>query len=1093
MSKARFSALAVILMMAMSAFVVIPTYNVGAMDSDDDEGEDDGGPESIDVAVDMIALDEWTVSITAEMPATSSDEMRQGIAWMCGDMIGTSDDEITEACFNHWIEMMEMESGDGDHGEDGCPPGLSDEQCDDLRDCFEGEEGGPILGCFRAIYDICGDENPYDFCYTGDGIRDFFDTFFAYEDGYVSPDDFMTAVMSLFDNSEGPGGDDDDVWAFDIQVFTIGAEDAGHYSIHPDFLYSESPDFVCQNGDTINFNDVNNEWGNCEDGTDEQWYDSHTPEDTADDCQYWMTDDCTGDPVNRFVCNDNSEILITAVNNDEDNCPSGSDEYWYHHWSGHVYLYSGYLNPDNTSNLLGNAGASYVCQYAGTNEINVECISHWEGNLPAGFYSLVTAAPCHNEWTDEDEDGEDDSDELDCENGDYAHSIPSIGLLDGSIDDESPRMGLKSDHYDSHDYSRQNFPLFDTYQFTVGEDGLNGSITSAHYICYDNDGEVPDDCSGTDMSLYLYEYSFNPDDTGDNLLGSNRVSEGNGQDCPVVEEGESVCDYSRLEVELTEGNYVVVTAGGHTYTEGSYVNRIVNQDGTTVENHIWDGTLQGNHCDYLGWDGIYLSPSPGMTYDDCVVNEGQQIQNVSLDGDGSIFVNFTEEFETDGEGDDLWIKIFMLNSTIADWDVIDGTGLDNGGNHSNFTCHPYWCDKWDGESILRIVLHAYGVTSVVIGLPGSAPNDWSYANAPVVAQGDDRAYMPWAEEYGSGGDPHWQLFMDMIVVAESYEDGTSTSAVAAEEIRTLVYQADAMGLYNQPDSDENYDTGMSEDECNNAGGDYHENEEGEDGTIYETRCHLPSEHHGEGDNGDGSDQCPFDDDEFCSMIGHYCNPEDPDYDPEHCGTEAAHYCLEDGADDEGCTDEIIKEACEDEDATEEICEAYLNFDHDAYHSEDMGDHVLLDGIIAKENPADFDLPILSTNVIGPLSDNEGLPMMMGGSFVATFDGADDTLAHHTLVLPSNDDPIPTSYTFTLLEGYQFDSCLTEGADCTGLEVDDDGRTFHFDGSEESATIGFSPVSTEPEPLEEDGGILPGPGLIAALISFFAVAVLRRRI
>ena len=109
MSKARFSALAVFLMMTMSAFVVIPTYNVGAMESDDNEGEDGGAPESIDVVVDMIALDEWTVSITAEMPATSSDEMRQGIAWMCGDMIGTSDDEITEACFNHWIEIVSIE------------------------------------------------------------------------------------------------------------------------------------------------------------------------------------------------------------------------------------------------------------------------------------------------------------------------------------------------------------------------------------------------------------------------------------------------------------------------------------------------------------------------------------------------------------------------------------------------------------------------------------------------------------------------------------------------------------------------------------------------------------------------------------------------------------------------------------------------------------------------------------------------------------------------------------------------------------------------------------------------------------------------
>ena len=516
---------------------------------------------------------------------------------------------------------------------------------------------------------------------------------------------------------------------------------------------------------------------------------------------------------------------------------------------------------------------------------------------------------------------------------------------------------------------------------------------------------------------------------------------------------------------MTEGNYVVVTAGGHTYEEGTYVNRIVNQDGETVENHIWDGTLQGSHCDYLGWDGIYISPSPGVTYDDCVVNEGQQIQNISLDGDGSIFVNFTEEFETDGEGSDIWIEVYMLNSTIADWEVMDVTGLDNGDNHSNFTCHSYLCDEWDGESILRIALHAYGVVSVVIGLPGSAPNDWSYANAPVVAQGDDRAYMPWAEEYGSGGDPHWQLYMDMIEVAKSYEDGASTSAVAAEEIRTLVYQADAMGLYNQPGPD---------DDCYDEHGN-------------------PVNCSDNGDNGDGRDDCPFDDDEFCSMIGHYCDPENPDYDPEHCGTEAAHYCLEDGADDEGCTDEIIEEACEDEDATEEICEAYLNFDHDAYHSEDTEDHVLLDGIIGKENPADFDFLPLSTNVIGPLSDNEGLPVMMGGNLVATFDGADDTLAHNTIVLPGDDDPTPTSYTFTLLEGYQFDSCLTEGGDCTGLEVEDDGRTFHFDGSEEGVTIGFSPVLPEPEPLEEDGGILPGPGLIAALISFFAVAVLRRRI
>jgi len=68
MSKARFSALAVILMMAMSAFVVIPTYNVGAMDSDDDEGEDDGDEEE---------EEEQTKKEEVKVPTTKSAMIKQ--------------------------------------------------------------------------------------------------------------------------------------------------------------------------------------------------------------------------------------------------------------------------------------------------------------------------------------------------------------------------------------------------------------------------------------------------------------------------------------------------------------------------------------------------------------------------------------------------------------------------------------------------------------------------------------------------------------------------------------------------------------------------------------------------------------------------------------------------------------------------------------------------------------------------------------------------------------------------------------------------------------------------------------------------------
>ena len=96
----------------------------------------------------------------------------------------------------------------------------------------------------------------------------------------------------------------------------------------------------------------------------------------------------------------------------------------------------------------------------------------------------------------------------------------------------------------------------------------------------------------------------------------------------------------------------------------------------------------------------------------------------------------------------------------------------------------------------------------------------------------------------------------------------------------------------------------------------------------------PDSGNGGGDNGD----CPFSDDEICYEVGPYCDDGWPDmYDPEYCGAESAHYCLEDGVDDEGCA--WISSGCDAGEVPPELCDAFLNFDHDAYHADhDDGDH-----------------------------------------------------------------------------------------------------------------------------------------------------------
>ncbi|MEC8875165.1 MAG: plastocyanin/azurin family copper-binding protein, partial [Candidatus Thermoplasmatota archaeon] len=277
----------------------------------------------------------------------------------------------------------------------------------------------------------------------------------------------------------------------------------------------------------------------------------------------------------------------------------------------------------------------------------------------------------------------------------------------------------------------------------------------------------------------------------------------------------------------------------------------------------------------------------------------------------------------------------------------------------------------------------------------------------IVVDGDERTHMP--EPWNSAEED--ALINSIIENIELYRDGTREADEAASTMVSLMEEADEAGFFRD-DEDDGYD-------------------------------------------GTGEDDCPFDSEDFCYEIGPSCDNDGPYYDPWHCGSESAHYCMEDGTDDEGCAEiaELVVD-CDAGEVPQEICDAFNNFDHDAYHDEMDDAPVTLDGIEGVEDPDDWSdrMTISSENVIGNLADNEDLPMLMEQSFTITFDDVDESLDSHVLVIPSNSDDDGDDYdddetwfweiTFTVADGYRIDSC--DGCDAINdATFSDDGSTITF--------------------------------------------------
>ena len=121
---------------------------------DDNHGRD-WQFDNYNIHVKMESLGEWLVKVQNEWPVDGSNEMRQEVSEMCENMLGANAGEITQECYDHWLTMPNHNDHDDYHG---CPPGLSEEDCEVMQEC-QNANSGFNMSCVRLMYNYCY-ENP---------------------------------------------------------------------------------------------------------------------------------------------------------------------------------------------------------------------------------------------------------------------------------------------------------------------------------------------------------------------------------------------------------------------------------------------------------------------------------------------------------------------------------------------------------------------------------------------------------------------------------------------------------------------------------------------------------------------------------------------------------------------------------------------------------------------------------------------------------------------------------------------------------------------------------------------------------------------
>ena len=646
-----------------------------------------------------------------------------------------------EDCYGGRYVWVDENDHDG-HGDWNCPPGLTEDECEMMEECLDNNMVG--MSCNRMMYDYCND-NP-NHCDSHNDEGNFYYVMFAYEDGDITAEEFMSnnAIQSMFNH----GGDHDDhddcdyyygenedrCYFYDnpglYQMDYINVSVDQEISIHSNFesSYIAPPSFICGDGTEIDFVHVNNNTVDCEDGADEQWYDSNTPDDTSDDCQEAVDEDCEGEPVNWFDCHDGTQVWIYQVNDGSYDCEDGEDELWsydtWNYWYGYIYLLEGehdyipgpsYYGNDLTPDEVFAVEVNY-CDWTDTDKTSVDCSIYIKADLVSNqVYTLVTMTECNEGWG-----------YLDCENfGIYNHTMVYEDGSETNISGEiySSPYGFCgncwdygeehsdfvqnsaanfSNELDSDGGSYDNFLLYSTEAFVVGADGFEGYMISSGYTC-DELGNGSDDCYGSHFEVFLYD-AFDTTDTFSGIINMSDSDYNDDWDCAI-----DYCDFKYMDLDLDEGDYVIVTVtGGHFGADVVLNNSIFDFDGSLITFSSFE--LRNAYYEYVDGEKTLVTGDERLHFPDWYDwMEQHYYDNHDPDGTYALTMEFRENMTAYEDGD-------MNATTAADnilvilYAMVDAGFFDHGeahedGHHDDHHDDVYWSQwnycEWEGDSSLQ--------------------------------------------------------------------------------------------------------------------------------------------------------------------------------------------------------------------------------------------------------------------------------------------------------------------------------------------------------------------------------------------------------
>ena len=401
--------------------------------------------------------------------------------------------------------------------------------------------------------------------------------------------------------------------------------------------------FFCGNGDEIPFYWVNDEYEDCEDGSDEQQYDED------------------GDPINWFDCMDGSEVWIYQVNDGNFDCPDGEDEYSESSGNGEEYFHYHTATDDHGHVEWNMEVTEDTCFMM----INAAMSDMDEGSLVSMFIAMVmgpmaTIDDNGNEIPDCIEmmmnDGS-DGDGPDWNMEDFAVGRDYEAVLEHVDFNESHVVLFVAQHTIMHD----DFRMKIDHDFFNGDDYLNDTEAMEFEMMWVMNA-LPEGCDESAPEFAVSGFEVDCAEPMQMFHGLANDSE----EEDIVWTAGWLLHYSNVTVD-DNGELVI-------YYEG---------DDEDDEPEEFDGSICGSAGEFSGLLPVSWSYNGSVVESDCVTFEaGDRIGSIEIifglpDSDGDGYNDLDDRFPDDPE----------------EWADTDDDGY--GDNHDMFPDDP--TEHWDSD------------------------------------------------------------------------------------------------------------------------------------------------------------------------------------------------------------------------------------------------------------------------------------------------------------------------------------------------------------------------------------------------------------